>query len=60
MESDPGYRLLLSHAEMVRDLLRGFVKEPCVQQLRFDTLHRVNTSYVSEDLRDREGDVVWR
>ena len=60
MGHDHGYKLLFSHAEMVRDLLIGFVDEPWVAQLRFETLQRVSASYVSDDLRDREGDIVWR
>lgn len=45
---------------MVADLLRGFVKERWVQDLDLSTLERVNGGYVSDDLRDRESDVVWR
>jgi len=59
-DHDHGLRLLFSHAEMVRDLLTGFVDEPWVHELEFDTLRRVNASYVADDLRDREGDLVWR
>jgi hypothetical protein len=59
-DHDHGYKLLFGHAEMVRDLLVGFVDEPWVKELRFDTLQRVSASYVSDDLRDREGDLVWR
>jgi predicted transposase YdaD len=59
-DHDHGYKLLFGHAEMVRDLLVGFVDEPWVKELRFDTLQRVSASYVSDDLSDREGDLVWR
>jgi hypothetical protein len=30
-DHDHSYKLLFSHAEMVRDLLEGFVKEPAEQ-----------------------------
>ena len=59
-DHDHGYKLLFAHAEMVRDLLVGFVDEPWVQELQFDTLQRVSASYVSDDLRDRQDDLVWR
>jgi predicted transposase/invertase (TIGR01784 family) len=59
-EHDNGYKLLFSHAEMVADLLRGFVHEPWVAQLDFGSLEKVNASYVTGHLRSREGDVVWR
>jgi predicted transposase/invertase (TIGR01784 family) len=45
---------------MVEDLLRGFVHENWVARLDFGTLERVNGSFVSEDLKDRRNDVVWR
>lgn len=58
--SDPNYRLFFSYPEMVADLLRGFVHEDWVSRLDFGTLERVNGSFVSEDLKDRRNDVVWR
>jgi hypothetical protein len=47
MGHDHGYKLLFSHAEMVRDLLIGFVDEPWVAQLRFETLQRVSASRIN-------------
>ena len=57
---DTGYKKLFSHPEMVEDLLRGFVKEDWVQELDFSTLTREFNSYVSEELRERHDDMVWR
>ena len=57
---DRSYKLLFAHPEMVSDLLQGFVHEPWVDQLDFTTLERVNASYVSDDLREREDDIIWR
>ncbi len=57
---DKSYKKLFSHALMVEDLLIGFVKEEWVQELDFSTLEKVNGSYVSDDLRDRADDIVWR
>jgi predicted transposase YdaD len=57
---DNGYKLLFSHASVVADVLRGFVKEDWVQEVDFETLERVEGSYVSEDLRPRETDMLWR
>nr|CRH04700.1 Putative transposase [Candidatus Magnetococcus massalia] len=45
---------------MVRDLLQGFVDEEWVEKLDFTTLEKVSGSYVTDDLRDREDDVIWR
>ena len=57
---DSGYTLLYSHAAMVRDLLRGFVPGAWVQVLDLAILERCSESYVSDDLRDRADDLVWR
>ncbi|HEV2851381.1 MAG TPA: Rpn family recombination-promoting nuclease/putative transposase [Thermoanaerobaculia bacterium] len=59
-EHDNGYKLLFSHAEMVADLLRGFIREDWVRELDFSSLERVGAGYVSDDLRNRESDIVWR
>lgn len=60
MSHDNSYKLLFSHPEMVTDLLKGFVKEAWVEQCDFTTLEKVSGSYVSDDLRDREDDLIWR
>ena len=59
-DHDSSYKLLFSHACMVEDLLRGFVGEAWVTKLDFSTLEKVNGIYVSDDLRQREDDLIWR
>jgi predicted transposase/invertase (TIGR01784 family) len=59
-EHDNSYRNFFSHPRMVKDLLEGFVHEDWVAQLDFDTLEPVQASFVSEDLKRRENDVIWR
>ncbi|TGO02393.1 hypothetical protein PN36_25765 [Candidatus Thiomargarita nelsonii] len=59
-EHDKSYRRLFSHARMIEDLLRGFVKEKWVEDLDFSTLEKVNASYVTEDFRSRADDVIWK
>jgi predicted transposase YdaD len=44
----------------VADLLRGFVPEPWVAEVDFTTLTPVKGSYVSDGLRQRHDDVVWK
>ena len=60
MDHDGGYKLLFSHPQMVRDLLHGFVDEPWVAELDFATLERVTNRQVSDDLLQRENDLIWR
>lgn len=57
---DSGYKLLYSHAAMVRDLLRGFVPGAWLHALDLTTLERCSGSYVTDDLRDRADDIIWR
>jgi hypothetical protein len=43
-----------------KSLLTGFVGEDWVSAVDLDTLDKCNGSYVSDDLRDRQDDIVWR
>jgi predicted transposase/invertase (TIGR01784 family) len=57
---DESYRLLFSIPRMIIELLRGFFGQAWVDRVDFETLERVNSSYVSPKLRRRETDIVWR
>ncbi|MFL6294135.1 MAG: Rpn family recombination-promoting nuclease/putative transposase [Thermoanaerobaculia bacterium] len=59
-DHDHAYKLLFSNAPLVKDLVQGFVGEEWVHQIDFSTLERVGDGYVTDDLRERENDVVWR
>lgn len=59
-QHDLSYRSLFSHPRLVEELVRGFVKEPWVSKLDFKTLKRVNASFVSPELKSREGDLLWK
>ena len=58
-DKDKSYKLLFSHAQMVEELLRDFVREDWVKQLDFSTLEKYNNSFVTEDLKKRFDDVIW-
>lgn len=57
---DHSYKLLFSQQILVKDLLRGFVPQDWVGQLDFDTLEKVGTEYISDELLRRSNDLVWR
>ena len=57
---DPAYKLLFARPRMVRDLLDGFAARGWSGALDFDTLALLPASFVSEDLQQRHGDLVWR
>ena len=60
MTHDSNYKQIFSHPEMIIDLLQGFVREEWTSQIDFSTLEKVNNSYVSEELLQREDDIIWR
>ena len=57
---DAAYKGLFSRRRMVEDLLRGFAAREWSDALDFSTLEKLPAEYVSDDLRRRHGDVVWR
>jgi predicted transposase/invertase (TIGR01784 family) len=59
-EHDHAYKILFAHPRMVQDLLEGFVNGEWLSRVDFATLERVSDNYVSDDLRSRADDIVWR
>jgi hypothetical protein len=59
MDHDHSYKLLCSHRDMMAALLRGFVTAEWVHTLDLTTPERVQSSQVSDDLRDRQEDIIW-
>jgi predicted transposase/invertase (TIGR01784 family) len=59
-DHDHSYKNLFSHPKMVEDLLKGFVKFDWVDELDFSTLEKLNNSYITDDIRERADDVIWR
>ena len=57
---DPAYKRLFARPRMVRDLLHGFAARGWSGALDFASLVPLPSSYVSPDLRQRHGDLVWR
>ena len=57
---DAAYKDLFSRPRMVEDLLRGFAAREWSDALDLSTLEKLPAEYVSDDLRRRHGDVVWR
>ena len=57
---DAAYKRLFSRPRMVRDLLRGFAARDWSGALDLASLKQLPASYVSHDLRQRHGDMVWR
>lgn len=59
-DDDASYKTLFAVPEVVRDLILGFIPDEWLHGLDYATLERVSGSYVTDDLRDRADDIVWR
>ena len=58
--NDRGYKKLFSHPRMVEDLIKSFVREDFVRDINFAKLKREFDSFVTEDFRERESDIIWQ
>ena len=57
---DSSYRLLFSHARMIRDLLREILGEAWVSRLDLTSAEMVPSSFTSRGSKKRESDVIWK
>ena len=57
---DENYKRLFAFPRMVEDLLRVLVTSDWLDEADFTTLTKLSAEYVSDDLRRRYGDTVWR
>ena len=57
---DRGYKRLFSDPTLLEELLRGFLPGKWTDRLDFTTLERIGNSFVSDDLRERHSDLIWR
>ena len=60
MTPDTAYRHLFSHAEVVADLLRGYAAADWIDELDLNTLEPANRVFLSDELRERRSDIIWR
>ena len=57
---DSSYKFLFSNPEFVRDLVLGFIPDDWLHTLNYETLEKVPGSYITDDFKQREDDIVWR
>ncbi len=57
---DNSYKSFFSDPLMMRELLLHFIDEDWVKEVDFNTLENIKTTFITDDLRDREDDVIWR
>ena len=56
---DCGYKNFFSNPVTVKQLLTSFVNEDWVHKLDFDTLERMETSFVTDEFREKESDLIY-
>jgi len=59
-EHDLGYKHLLTHKKTFIQLLRSFVKEDWVNEIDESQVMLVDKSYILQDFREKESDIVYR
>ena len=57
---DAAYKHLFTQPRMVQDLLEGFAARDWSDTLDLDSVTALPASYVSHELQQRHGDLVWR
>ncbi len=57
---DGSYRLLFNNPHLVRDLFQGIINEPWLSALDWSQLKPLPSDYISDTLRQRQGDCVWQ
>ena len=57
---DGAYKKIFTHPEMVESLIRDFVPEEWVNDIDFSTLELPNKGFVTDELRSREDDIIWK
>lgn len=59
-DHDHGYKRLFSHPQAVEELIRGFLRPEWAEGLDLSTLERIGNDFISDDLRERKSDAIWR
>ncbi len=59
-EHDKRYKKLFSNPVFVKELLISFVDQKFVNDLDFSSLERLDKSFVTDDFKEKESDVIYR
>ncbi len=57
---DKSYKNIFSYAELVQQLVEGFLPTDISQLIDFTTLENVSASYITPAMKRRDDDVVWK
>ncbi|OQY30660.1 MAG: hypothetical protein B6241_15520 [Spirochaetaceae bacterium 4572_59] len=57
---DNRYKYLFKHKLLVERLMKSFVHEKFVKQLDFSSMERLDKSFVTNDFKEKESDIIWK
>lgn len=59
-EHDRRYKKLFSHPVFVQELLEHFVHEDFIKELDFNSLERLDKSFITDDFKEKESDLIYK
>lgn len=59
-EHDRRNKRLFTHPKLVEELLTYFVDEDFVKELDFSTLERLDKSFITDDFKEKESDLIYK
>lgn len=57
---DNQYKKLFSNPVLVKELFLSFINEELVKELDYDSLEKLDKSFITEEFIDRESDILYR
>ena len=57
---DKGYKKIFSHKDSVKQLLEYFIEEDFVNELNFDKMTKLNKSFVTDQYKEKEADIIYK
>lgn len=57
---DSGYKKLFANHEFVKQLLTGFVNEEWINKIEYNSLERIDKSFVTDEFNERESDLIYK
>lgn len=59
-EHDIRYKRLFSNPILVKELLQSFTEEKFIEELDFSTLERLDKSFITDEFKEKESDLIYR
>ncbi|MFN8670506.1 MAG: Rpn family recombination-promoting nuclease/putative transposase [Candidatus Sericytochromatia bacterium] len=57
---DKGYKQMLGNEEIFKELLETFVKVDWVKNIDYDSIEKIDKSFISEEYLEKESDIIYK